>query len=207
MTISRYLPLATLVLATAIACDAKPDATATAGAVQAGPKYIPALTKELVAPAAKGMVVGSSTRKEFDAAFPAAETIVDKRLGGTGKVEYNGAPATHVILAATATLLGGTAWFTHEADGTDRLQRLELRIKGTETCAWNTANLGKVEGTGRRPGSNRRFGGPSNYTAGTADGSMPVGIECNPADAEPIETLTYVVDDPSGGSMTMSREG
>lgn len=194
-------------VAVVAACDSKSDAAASSTEA-AGPRFKPTMTAELVAPAAKGMIVGTSTKKEFDAAFKSSEVIVDKRIGGNAKVEYNGEAATHVIIAAASPVRGGTAWFSREADGTDRLQHLELRLETSDTCAWNTTTLGKVEGTNRRPGSNRKFGGPSSYTAGIADGSKAVGIECNTSTIDGVasEVLSYGVDAESGTSKTMSRE-
>lgn len=189
------------------ACDSKSDAAAASSAAT-GPKFAPVLTAAMVPPPAKGMLVGSSTKKDFDAAFKSTEVVVDKRIGGNAKVEYNGEPASHVDIAAAPPVRGGTAWFTREADGTDRLQHLELRLETSDTCAWNTTTLGKVEGTNRRPGSNRKFGGPSSYTAGNADGSKPVGIECTTSTKDGVasEVLVYSVDSESGNSKSMSRE-
>jgi hypothetical protein len=207
---SGHLPALALVLGLA-ACDSKSDAS-SAAATPAGPKYAPLLTKELVAPIAKGLVVGESTREQLATAFTLGETTIDKRLGGAAKVEHNGEPAIHVVIEAADPILGGTAWLTRTKDGDEQLQRLVLQTTSTDTCAWMLDNIGKVDGTSKRAGSNRKFGKEGegvSYSAGTADGSKPVGIQCYPIkrDDKPMQEITYGVDGESSTSTMMNKDG
>jgi hypothetical protein len=86
------------------ACDDEKDA-APAPVVEAKTKYEPMMTKELVPPAAKGLVLGLATEGDVTSAFAAAEVVKDEALGGTAQVEYGGKPAVMIELAAKDELV------------------------------------------------------------------------------------------------------
>ncbi|MBX7080039.1 MAG: hypothetical protein K1X88_12665 [Nannocystaceae bacterium] len=196
-----------------VACDEKKDTkTEAAPAAASATVYEPALTKELVPAIAKGLVLGSATRKELEAALPVAEAVIDKRLGGNAKVEYNDAPAIQLSLAKSDAIARGTAWLVRDAGGEDRLARLELVTTQLGVCDWVRDHIGKLDGATKRPGSNRKFGAEGkllSYTGGTADRSQPVGIECGPLQVDGVaaESLVLGIDSTSSTSMVVSREG
>jgi hypothetical protein len=199
----------TLALAIAlVACDDKSDASAGSPAAT---KYAPALSAELVPAALRGAVVGQSTDAEVTKAFGAGTMLTDKSLGGTGKVSYTDAPAMRLTIAPSDDIVRGEAWFVPDANKTPRLQHIEVVTRTADTCKWIETNVGAKEGSTKRPGSNRSFGarGEGNaYTAGTPDGSVAVGIECNPSqkDGVAVQTVVYSIESGSGRSM-MAQEG
>lgn len=201
-----HRPLLALVLLVP-ACDDKKDDAAPAPAPAAGPKYQPMITKELVPPAAKGLVLGIATEKDVTAAFAAAEVVKDQALGGAAKVEYSGKPAVMIELAPKDELVQGNAWLSGE--GEPKLARLELVLKTTDTCTWVEDNVGKLEGAKDRPGGGlvRRKYGSGEYTAGNADGTIPVGIECRASKREDVavEVLEYRLEPDGGVSMMANR--
>lgn len=188
------------------ACDKQEDA-APAPAPEAKTKYEPMMTQELVPPAAKGLVLGVATEKDVTAAFGAAEVFKDKSLGGDVTVEYSDEPAVMIELVAKDELVQGSAWL--RGKGEPKLARLELVLKTTDTCKWVEDNVGKHAASKDRPGQGliRRKYGPGEYTAGNADGTIPVGIECRASKREDaaVEVLTYGIEPDGGVSMMMNR--
>ncbi len=190
-----------------VACDESKDTkNETTPAAASATVYEPAMTKELVPAVAKGLVLGVATRKEVEAALPVSEAMIDKRLGGDAKVEYNGAPAIQLTLGKRDAIVRGTAWLVRDTGGEDRLTRLELASTQGGVCDWVREHIGTHEAATKRPGSNLRFGVEGkllNYTAGTVDRSQPVTIECNPTKIEEVaaEWLTFGIDTAAGSSM------
>jgi hypothetical protein len=194
-----------LLLLVASACSQKGGDSGTA-------QYEPKLTAELLPPAAKGLVLGSATDADVAAAFGAGETKKDKTIGGKIVVQYNDKPAMHLDLAVKDDVVYGEAWFVPDDAGKLRLHRLELQLKTTSTCAWLKTNVGKIEATKRRPGSNRKYGADGRgleYTAGSPDGTQPVSIECHPTtrDGVEVEVLDYSLETSKGRSMMMNENG
>jgi hypothetical protein len=189
------------------ACDDEP-APASAPTAEAGPKYEPKIDASLVAPAAKGLVLGVATEKDVVAAFGAGEVVKDKSLGGAAKVEYSDAPAIQIALPAKDAVVSGEAWLVPDKAGEPRLSRLSLTLTTTDTCKWIDANLGKHEAAKRRPGSNRVFGKNGEYTAGNSDGTIAVGVDCHTVttDGTTRETLEYSLEASSGRSMLVNRD-
>jgi hypothetical protein len=196
-------PLLVLALLTFACSEDSAAAPAPAPAAEAGPKYEPMMTKELVPPAAKGLVLGVATEKDVTAAFGAGEIVKDKSLGGTAKVEYGEKPAIQIALPAKDDVVSGEAWLVPDAGGEPKLARLSLVVKSAGNCEWITANVGKHDAAKRRPGSNRVFGKKGDSTAGSVDGTIPVGIECNPStrDGVAVESLDYSLE--PGGKRSM----
>jgi hypothetical protein len=189
----RLAALAPLVCA----CDEEKADPAPAPA--AAPVYGPKMTEELVPPGAKGLVLGVATEKDVTAAFPAAKIVKDQRLGGRAKAEYGGQPAVRLDLAASDDLVQGAAWLRSEADGEPKLVVLQLALKTKDTCKWIEEHVGVHEGSKGRGGfafAPRRAYGPGEYTAGSADGSLPAEIFCHPSerDGTPVEQLEYRLD-------------
>jgi len=198
-------------LVLALLASACSEESAAAPAPAPGPEYAPRLTKELVAPAAKGLVLGVATEKDVTAAFGAGEIVKDKSLGGTAKVLYNEAAAVRITLPAKDDVVKGEAWFAADGGGEPKLQRLELVMKKNDSCKWIETNVGSVDGTTRRPGSNRSYGpgkGGGSYTAGTPDGAKAVGIDCHPSirDQTAIETLSYAIEGKNGTSSSVQPD-
>lgn len=204
-------PRTLLVLALLAPACSDESAATPAPAADSGPAYAPKLTQELVAPAAKGLVLGVATEKDVTAAFGAGEIVKDKSLGGTAKVLYNEAAAVRITLPAKDDVVQGVAWLAAEGAGEPKLQRLELVMKKNDSCKWIETNVGSVDGTTRRPGSNRKFGpgkGGGSYTAGTPDGTKAVGIDCHPSirDETAIETLSYAIEGKNGTSSSVQPD-
>lgn len=189
------------------ACDAKKEDAAPTPAAEAKTKYEPMLTKELVPPAAKGLVLGLATQQDVTAAFGAGEVVKDEALGGDAKVEYSGKPAVVIQLAAKDELVRGEAWLM--GDGEPKLARLELVLKTTGTCKWVADNIGKHEAAKNRPGGGlmRRKYEEGEYTAGNVDGTIPAGVECQASTREEqaVEVLEYRLEPDGGVSMMMNR--
>ena len=164
--------------------------------------------KELVAPAAKGLVLGVASEKDVVAAFGAAETVKDKSLGGDAKVEYGDAPAIQIVLPAKDDVASGEAWLVPDKAGEPRLSRLSITLTTTGTCKWIDENIGKHEASKHRPGSNRKFGTNGEYTAGNSDGTIAVGVDCHTvtADGTTRETLEYSLESSKGRSMLVNRD-
>lgn len=206
----RTLPICTwLALAFALgACDSKSDA---APAASTATKFEPALSAELVPPALRGVVAGQSTDVEVIKAFGEGTVLADTSLGGKGKVSYSDVAGVRLTLTAKDDVQRGEAWFVPDASKVLRLQHIELVTTTADTCKWIATNVGAREGATKRPGSNRSFGARGegvSYTAGTPDGSVAVGIECNPSerDGVAIRTVTYSVESANGRTM-MAQEG
>lgn len=198
--------LAALVLF--VAC--KSDAPASSASTPAPTVYEPKLAAELVPPAAKGLVLGVASDEDVVKAFGAGETKKDKSIGGAIVVQYNDKPAMHIDLPAKDEVLEGEAWLVPDGDGKPRLQLLALTLKAGETCKWIETNVAKDEATKRRPGSNRVYGKDGNgfeLTAGTSDGSAPVGISCHGSnrDGVAIESIEYSIESERGRSMMMNE--
>jgi hypothetical protein len=83
-------------------------------------------------------------------------------------------------------------------------------LKTTDTCKWVEDNVGKHEASKNRPGGGlvRRKYGPGEYTAGNADGTIPVGLECRASKREDVavEVLEYHLEPGGGVSMMMNRD-
>jgi hypothetical protein len=191
-----------------LACSCSEESTpASASAAPAGPKYEPMSSKELVAPAQKGLVLGVATEKDVTAAFGAAEVVKDKALGGTAQVEYGEAKAMQIVLPAKDDVLGGEAWLVPDASGEPRLSRLAINVKTPGTCKWIDENIGKHEAAKKRPGSNRVFGKNGEYTAGNHDGTIPVGIECHTVTRDGVaqENLDVSLEPGGGRSMRVNK--
>lgn len=188
------------------ACDEKKDDAAPAPTA-AATKYEPMMTKELVPPAAKALALGVATEKDVIAAFGAGEVVKDEALGGAVKVEYGGKPAVMIELAAKDEVVSGEAWLMGEGEPT--LARLELVLKTTDTCKWVEDHVGKLAGAKERPGGGlvRRKYGPGEYTAGSADGTIPVGIDCHASKREDVavEVLEYRLEPGGDVSMMVNR--
>ena len=187
------------------ACDEKQQEAAPAPAAKT--KYEPMMTKELVPPVAKGLVLGIATQADVTAAFGAGEVVKDEAIGGDAKVEYSGKPAVMIELPAKDELVRGEAWLT--GDGEPKLARLELVLNTTDTCKWVEDNVGKHPGAKNRPGGGlmRRKYEPGEYTAGNVDGTIPAGIECQASTREEkaVEVLEYRLEPDGNVSMMMNR--
>jgi len=209
-TVLRLAPLGIAALLLASACSEESAAAPSAPA--AAPSHAPALTKELVPPLMSGLVPGVATEADVTAVFAASETVKDKSLGGTAKVEYGEKPAIRATFAPKDAILRGEAWFVpDDGGGPARLQRIELVTKEPGTCKWIVENVGKDPEASRRIGSNRKFGelkGGANYSGGSPDGKQPVDIECHPStrDGAAIETVVYGIVSPGGSSMRVQTE-
>jgi len=184
-----------------LACE--PESASAPAPAPAGPKYEPMMSKELVAPAAKGLVLGVATEKDVTAAFGAGEVVKDKSLGGTAQVEYGEAKAMQIVLPAKDDVLGGEAWLVPDASGEPRLSRLAISVKTPGTCKWIDENVGKHEAAKKRPGSNRVFGKNGEYTAGNHDGTIPVGIECHTVTRDGVAQENLDVSLEAGGGRSM----
>lgn len=185
----------------AAACDGnEPAAPAPA---PEGPKYEPKLAKELVPPAAKGLVLGVATQKEVAAAFGEGAIAKDKSLGGTAEVEYGDAKAMRIMLPAKDDVLGGEAWLVPDAGGEPKLSRLSLSLKTPGTCKWIEDNVGKHEAAKKRPGSNRVFGKNGEYTAGNHDGTIPVGVDCHTVTRDGVAQENLEMSLEPGGNRSM----
>lgn len=188
----------------------KSEAPAASASTPAPTVYEPKLSAELVAPAAKGLVLGVATDEDVVKAFGAGETKKDKSIGGAIVVQYNDKPAMHIDLPAKDDVLKGEAWLVPDGDGKPRLQLLSLTLKAGEACKWIETNVGKHEASKNRPGSNRKYGKDGNgfeLTAGTTDGTAPVSIACHGGnrDGVAIENLEYSVESERGRSMMMNE--
>jgi hypothetical protein len=165
-----------------------------------------------VPPLMAGLVPGVATEADVTAVFAASETVKDKTLGGTAKVEYNEKPAIQATLAPKDPIVRGSAWFVpDDGGGPARLQRIELVTKEPGTCKWIVDNVGKDPEASRRAGSNRKFGkleGGANYSGGSPDGTLPADITCHPStrDGAAIETVVYAIVGTGGSSMNVVRE-
>jgi hypothetical protein len=200
-----------LLLLTIVACDDKKPAEATPTPTPApGRTFEPMLTEDMVAPAAKRLVLGVATVAEVAAAFGVGEIAKDKSLGGTARVEFNDKPAVRMKLPAKDGLVEGEAWFQPIANGQLRMTRLALLAKASGNCEWIGKIVASLPNTTRRPGSNRVFGKEGNgygLTAGTTDGTAPIGIECHPSerDGVAVESLSYTIEDSGGVSMMVQE--
>jgi hypothetical protein len=197
-----------LALALALAACSE-ESTAPTPAAATPIVYEPKITAELVPPAAKGLVLGVSTEKDVTEAFAPGEIVRDKSLGGTAKVAFSDKPAIMMELAEKDAVVKGEAWLVPDAKGEPRLARLELLLRTTDTCQWVEDNVGKHKAAKDRPGQGfvRRKYGPGEYTAGNADGTIPVSIECRASkkDDVAIEVLDYSIDPENGRSMMVNR--
>lgn len=188
----------------------KSEAPASSASTPAPTVYEPKLSAELVPPAAKGLVLGVATDEDVVKAFGAGETLKDKSIGGTIVVQYNDKPALHIDLPAKDEVIAGEAWLVPDGDGKPRLSMLSLTTKAADTCKWIEANVAKHEASKRRPGSNRVYGKDGNgfeLTAGTTDGSAPVGVSCHGGNRDGVatESIEYSIESASGRSMMMNR--
>ena len=203
-------PRPVLALALCLATSCGKDEPSASASAPAPTVYEPKMTAELVPPAAKGLVLGVATDADVTAAFGAGETKKDKSIGGAIVVQYNEKAAMHIELPAKDDVTGGEAWLVPDDGGKPRLQRIELRLKSTGSCAWLETNVGKFDATKSRPGSNRKYGKDGrgvDYTAGTADGTQAVSIECQPVMRDGVqgESVTYSIETPNGRSMMMNE--
>jgi hypothetical protein len=169
-------------------------------------RHQPALTADLMAPAAAGLVPGRATQAEVAAAFEVTATVKDESLGGDAKVEYGGQPAIKLTLTGE-DILRGTAWLMPDAGGEPRLQSLELTLPAEAgACAWILDNIGKHPEASRRAGSNRKFGpqkGGAAFSGGSPDGTLPADIDCMPSVRNQVATeiVNYALV-PAGGRST-----
>ena len=202
------MPRAQLVLAFALlvpACSDPPASSSTQSA-PAGPKYEPMVSKELVPPVLKGLVVGTASDADLSVAFGQGKLAKDKSFGGASKVEYSDAPAVRVTLPAKDDVVDGQAWLVPDTAGKLVLQRIEITTKTSGTCAWVESHIAGLPGAKNRPLSNRVYGKEGRgwaLTAGTPDGSQAVGIDCGPGtrDGVAVETVSYTIEPGGGVSM------